>query len=245
MRMGFRLRLAIGFLTRIPVGNLLASDEEFARSLAFFPIVGALLGIALAAVASILESQLSPGIVAGLLLAFSALLTGGLHLDGLADVFDGLGGGRGDAERMLNIMRDSRIGSHGAVALIVCLLVKFAALSELIAAKEFLLLGMAPMAARALIVPTILVVPYVRQEGLGSSFQRCASHRDLLPAALCLLCAIVLGGFAAAIAVASAALMYLAVSALLVSKLRGLTGDGYGTLIELGELAFLVALTWG
>ena len=100
--------------------------------MAFFPLVGLVLGLALDG-----RGRRSPAawvavVVAVLLAALLAALTGGLHLDGFADVFDALGGGRGDRARMLEIMRDSRIGAHGAAALALLLIAKVAALAQVV-----------------------------------------------------------------------------------------------------------------
>src|SRR5581483_615259 len=115
---------AFTFLTRLPLRTGVAAGgagvdmaADLGRSLPYFPVVGAVLGGALVGAGRLLEGRLPAGLTAVLLVALLALLTGGLHLDGLADLFDALGGGRGDRARMLDIMRDSRIGAHGAVAL--------------------------------------------------------------------------------------------------------------------------------
>ena len=123
---------AFAFLTRIPVWRGPLRDEDLGRSVAFFPLVGLVLGLALAAAGAVAASELSPVVGAVLLAALLAALTGGLHLDGLADVFDAVGGGRGDRARMLELMRDSRIGAHGAVALVLLLAAKIAALTQVI-----------------------------------------------------------------------------------------------------------------
>ena len=92
-------------------------------------------------------------------------MTGGLHLDGVADVFDGLGGGHGDRERILRIMRDSRIGAHGATALVLVLAVKVAALAELLGRGALWPLVVAPAVARFAVVPLIVLLPYARRGG--------------------------------------------------------------------------------
>src|SRR5687768_16835130 len=123
------LRLALGFLTRLPVGAAVVDEASFGRALGWFPLVGAGLGALLLVGAWVLEPVLAPSLCAAALVAFWAYATGGLHLDGVADVFDAFSGGRGDRERTLEIMRDSRIGAHGAVALVLVLLTKFVAVA--------------------------------------------------------------------------------------------------------------------
>ena len=236
------LLAAIGFLTRLPLGRSLSfAPEELGRALYFFPLVGALLGVLLLAAERALHGAFSPELIALLLTALLAALTGGLHLDGLADVCDGLAGGRGDRARTLEIMRDSRIGALGAVALVLLLLAK------VLATRDALLLGpgcawlVYPVVARAAVVPLIVWLPYARASGLGSAFHDHGKLAHVLSAA-CLTGALVavLGP-----RIAAAALVALAVAGLvglgLRRRLGGLTGDVYGAAIELGELAFLLA----
>src|SRR5262249_40082429 len=120
--------VAVSFLTIVPVKAGVVGSAELSRSLAFFPLVGLLLGVVLAGMAWLIPPGATAGLVGVGLTALLAVLTGGFHLDGLADVFDGLGGGRGDRERMLAIMKDSRIGAHGAAALVLVLMGKAFAL---------------------------------------------------------------------------------------------------------------------
>ena len=113
---------------------------------------------------------MAPWLIAVLLAALLAALTGGLHLDGVADVFDALGGGRGDRARMLEIMRDSRIGAHGAAALTLLLIAKVAALAQVAERRDLLALLAFPTIARWLAALLVVFFPYVRAEGLGRAF---------------------------------------------------------------------------
>src|SRR5262249_50558363 len=159
-----RLLCAIAFLTRVPVP--LAFDAvDIGRASLAFPLVGAGLGAASFGLALTL-ARLPAGVVAVLLVAFSALLTGGLHLDGLADSAGGFGGGR-SREHALEIMRDHSIGAFGATALGLLLLLKVAALASLGASWRPLLL--APILARWASVPLSAALPNARGSGLGAS----------------------------------------------------------------------------
>src|SRR5690242_10316582 len=121
---------AVAFLTRLPVGRLAAFDgRDVARAAAYFPLVGAAIGGAVGATAYGLAQVAPPFVAAGAALAAGALLTGGLHLDGLADTADALGGRSRD--RALEIMRDHATGAYGATAIALDLLVKAAALAAL------------------------------------------------------------------------------------------------------------------
>lgn len=234
---------AVRFLTRLPVPGAPADGGEMGRALAFFPLAGAALG-GLAAGAAWLAVRLGlgPGVAAALLVALGAWLTGGLHLDGLADVADGLGGGRGDRARSLAIMRDSRIGSFGAAALGLALLVKVAAVAELLVRGSApWALFCAPTLARFLAVPLVVAFPYARPEGLGRAFHEGGGARELWVAFA--LTALALPWFGLQVLLPSAAaLVAAALLALGVHRrLGGLTGDAYGAAIELAELAFLIA----
>jgi len=267
---------ALSFLTRLPVpARALGAGEPAARaigqSVIWFPLVGALIGGAQVAVAWLLGGHLPPGLIAVALVALSAALTGGLHLDGLADTFDGWAGGRGDRARTLEIMRDSRIGAHGAAALTLLLAAKILAVSSLLPQADLLQrigrlaagdaiqggalwpLLAAPVLARWAVVPLIVLFRYARAEGLGSAFQVHARKAHLAVTTLLALGTAIgiavaapsSGDTATAIGIAAASALgvALALAALLDRRLGGLTGDVYGAAIELTELAVLVSAT--
>jgi len=237
------LRAALGFMTCVPVGGVAIDARVLARSLAFFPVVGVLLGLALLAAAAALHQRLAPDLSAVLLLALLAALTGGLHLDGLADVFDGLAGGRGDRTRTLAIMRDSRIGAAGATALFLHLAAKLLAVSTLLQHGTLWPLLAGPAVARGCAALLIVAFPYARAEGLGRAF---ADHRrvsDLWPVLAMCGAVLVAGGMASLAPTLFALIAALACGALLHRKLGGLTGDAYGASIELAELVFWISAT--
>jgi adenosylcobinamide-GDP ribazoletransferase len=233
--------LALRFLTRFPLPRGAAVEGDLGRSAAWFPLAGAVMGGVLAGAAFAAFPHVPPAVAAILAVAALAWMTGGLHLDGVADVFDGLGGGRGDRERILRIMRDSRIGAHGAAALVLVLGLKAAALAEVLARGEVWPLFVAPVVSRFAVVPLVVLFPYAREEGLGTAFRRNAGRREIAIAAC--LAAAALAPFApaslapAAVALAAAAALALAVQA----RLGGLTGDVYGAAIEIAEAALLAA----
>jgi adenosylcobinamide-GDP ribazoletransferase len=234
-------RLAFQFLTRLPVGTGSLAGADLGRSCAWFPLPGAAVGLAAAAGAYAAGSHLPPALAAVLAVAALAWLTGGLHLDGVADVFDGLGGGHGDRARILHIMRDSRIGAHGATALVLVLAVKVASIAEVLGRGELWPLVAAPVVARFAAVPLIVLFPYAREEGLGKAFHGSAGGREIAIAAA--LTAAALAPFApaslapAAVGLAAAGAVALA----LRRRLGGLTGDVYGAAIEIAEAALLAA----
>jgi adenosylcobinamide-GDP ribazoletransferase len=232
---------ALGFLTRAWLPPIAYTEPEVARSAGYFSWVGALLAALLWAASRGLvpfgERIAALGVV-----ALWAYATGGLHLDGLADAVDGASGGRGERERSLAIMRDGRIGAHGALALVLLVLCKWVALERLLAqgGADWLL---APVAARFLGTLLMAGFPYARASGLGSSFAGRVGARELVLGALPLAAGAVLGGLELWLSV-----LFGVVAALLWARrfqrlLGGLTGDVYGACIELCEACVLLGLS--
>ena len=230
---------AFAFLTRLPVWRGPLRDLDLGRSVSFFPLVGLVLGFALTGLGAALAGSVGPWLVAVLLAALLALLTGGLHLDGFADVFDALGGGRGDRARMLEIMRDSRIGAHGAAALNLLLFAKIAGLAQAVERRDLVSLLAFPTIARWLVTVLIVALPYARPEGVGRAFSGEAGRPQV---------AIATGIAAVTIAVLGPSLILPALGTAAVvfgfafwihRRLGGLTGDVYGAAIELGEVVML------
>ncbi len=239
------LLVAVGFMTRIPVPSRAFGDARAqALSLAWYPAVGLLLGGMLLALAWA-TSGLPPLLQGALLLLAWTGLTGAMHLDGLADSADAwVGGMAGDAdarrERTLAIMKDPQCGPVGVVALGLLLLLKFAVLASLPAAAWPALL-LAPLLARAMLVPAFTRLPYVRRGGLGAALPgapRAACVLSLLASAA--VCAT--AGWRGALVVAVAVLVFAVWCRACLRRLGGITGDTAGALVELVEVAVLVAL---
>jgi adenosylcobinamide-GDP ribazoletransferase len=241
--MGRAFLCAVGFLTRLPAPHGELADDDVARSAGFFAWVGGLIALGLWGAAWLL-APLGPRVAAVVLIALWALVTGGLHLDGLADTFDGLGGGRGDRARALDIMRDSRIGAHGATALVLLLGLKWAAL------ERALELGLtpwlaAPVLARLSATILLAVFPYARTQGLGSAFAGRVGLREIAVGALAVVPLVWVFRLGFAPAGLAGAALALAIALRMQKLLGGLTGDVQGAAIELFETAFLVALPLG
>ena len=188
-------------------------------------------------------AMLFPSLLAGLLtVTVWKLLTGGLHLDGLADCLDGLAGR--DAEHRLAIMRDSRIGAFGAIGLILLLLLEIVAVAELAPGVRSQALLVLPAIARA--TPPLLVglFPLARPEGLGAAFGASVG-RWAAPIALAIGLALALAALRAvgvvvfAVSVVSA----LALARFFAARVRGITGDVLGAAIEVAELAGLLTVS--
>lgn len=256
------LALAVEFLTVVPVGprrvrvqEAAASEgtPDMARALPWFPLVGALLGLALIGLDWVLSFVFPPGIRAVALLAFDALVTGMLHLDGFADCCDALLGTR-TVERRLEILRDSRVGAYGVFGGALLLIARFAALTALVGSPRVLALLIAPVLGRWGMVYAVTRYPYARAAGAGTPFRSRGIARLTL-AGVAMLVLVV----ASAVAVGSrglgigptcalAALLLVAALVVLLGWLAwasrrlggGLTGDTYGAACVLVELAVLV-----
>jgi len=230
---------AFSFMTRVPVWRGPVLEADLGRSVGFFPLVGLVLGLALTGFAFASHAVFSPLLLAVLLVALLAALTGGLHLDGMADLFDALGSGRGDRVRMLAIMRDSRIGSHGAAGLTLLLVAKVAALTRVLETHDLVVVLAFPAIARWAVTPLVVLFPYARPEGLGRAFHG-AGRRELAIAAAIAAAAVAALGTRLLLPTLGAGLLVMAMGWWLSRRLGGLTGDIYGAGIEMAELIVLV-----
>ncbi|GLQ50410.1 adenosylcobinamide-GDP ribazoletransferase [Dyella flava] len=234
------LLVAIGFLTRLPV-PMGAFDDARAKasSLVWYPLVGLLIGLLLGALAWLLRDT-PPLLTAGLVVLVWVVLTGALHLDGLADSADAWIGGMGDREKTLAIMKDPRSGPAGVLALVLAVLLKFAAIASLHPAPWSELI-LAPLLARASLTALFLTTPYVRSGGLGADLsgapRNACAVAIAMSAGFCLL-----GRWHGVIALAVAAAVFGLWRAACMKRLGGTTGDTAGALAEMVEVAVLAIL---
>ncbi|MDF9393631.1 adenosylcobinamide-GDP ribazoletransferase [Methylococcus capsulatus] len=228
--------LAVQFLTRLPVPRAVEfSPRALGLSVVCYPAVGLLIGAVLLA-ARLLLQDAGPALASALVLLVWVLVTGGLHIDGLADSADAWVGGHGDAERSLTIMKDPRSGPIAVATVVLLLLVKFGAVAELSGGLPLLI---APLAARGLVPALLITTPYVRKGGLGSPL---AEHLPRWLAVVAVLFAaattlVALGPWPLVGAATAAWLL----RAMMLRRLGGCTGDTLGAAIEIAEAAVLVA----
>jgi len=234
---------AIRFLTILPVpGKRASSERALARSVVYFPVVGALLGALLALLGEGLYAMGWGQLAAAVVLVVWVALTRGLHLDGLADTADGLLGGWDRAHR-LAIMRDSRLGTFGALALFAALLLKFTLVGQLPTQWRTPSLVLAPTLARWAMVQAIVCYPPARREGLGQAFQRHVGGKDfVLSSALALALSLLICGLWGVAILAGALLVALSFNGGVTRATGGLTGDTYGALCEVEELWVLTSV---
>lgn len=244
---------AIGFLSRIPMPARFFADEEERLSAAArtFPLAGVVIALPAALLIAVLDAMHAPPLVAGILIvALQTVLTGGLHEDGLADTADGLGAGR-DRARALSIMKDSRIGVFGAIALMLTLGLRAAAYAALSAgsspiAAALCLIGVAA-ASRAAMVWHWQALGSARETGVaaaeGMPSETAANWAIGVGVAVLVICVLpALGALPAVAALTAAGLATALLTRHVNDRIGGHTGDTIGATQQIAEAAALVAL---
>ena len=235
--------IALQFLSSLPIRLPgMPEPRELGRSLLFYPLVGLLFGLILWGLNGALHG--APLLLhAALLLTVWVLLSGALHLDGLADSADAWLGGFGDRERTLTIMKDPRSGPIAVVTLMLVLLLKFAALLALIEQQQSVYLLIVPLLGRGALLALFLTTPYVRAGGLGQALAdhlpRRAGQQVLAVSALA---GVVLAGWPGVFALVLAGLAFAWLRQVMLRRLGGTTGDTAGAMLELLEVTVLVGL---
>tara|TARA_R110002049_G_scaffold33854_6_gene111149 strand:+ start:1492 stop:2229 length:738 start_codon:yes stop_codon:yes gene_type:complete len=234
------LLIALQFLTIIPVrlsSSTSASSKQIGQSLLFYPLVGLFISVLLLLTAWLLNTQ-STAVSAVLILSLWVILSGGLHLDGLADSADAWLGGLGDKAKTLLIMKDPASGPIAVVLLIVVLLIKFVMLVELLTQHNYLAIVFAVTLARSALPLLFLTTPYVRQGGIGAILvanQPRTAIRWLL-AGIALLSVI----FSGLTLLISAFIVFLILRYVMTLRLNGTTGDTAGAMVEILETTILI-----
>jgi adenosylcobinamide-GDP ribazoletransferase len=239
------LLVAVQFLTTIPVFFWRQStSEDVGRSVRYFPVVGLLLGAMLVILYWLLSFFLTPVIIGLALVIFLLMITGALHFDGFLDCCDGLFGFRG-AERRLEIMRDSRVGSFAVAGGWALLTLKYITLLQIPANLVTPALLLAPLFGRWALVIAVVLFPYGRESGLGTIYKQYTKKLELFLAGLVVLvvAGLVLRLAGLVLVVVMFGLAWL-VGRWMMSKIpKGLTGDCYGAITEFCEMAtwFIIA----
>jgi adenosylcobinamide-GDP ribazoletransferase len=233
--------LAVQFLTTLPLKIINFSDKKMAWALVYFPLVGLFLGSILLGLNTLLSSLgISSAVVNIILVIVLIILTGGMHLDGLADTADAFLSGKAKKE-MLEIMRDSHIGVMGVLALISIILLKVGLLSSLnVAAKPAALMLMCIL-SRWSVVLIIYLFPYARQEGKAKLFIQGMNFKIfILSTITVIICSFWVWQIQGLIALFIVVLSAYVIGKFVSRKIGGATGDTLGATIELMEIATLL-----
>ncbi len=235
---------AIQFLTRLPVPKCIhASEDTLGKATKFFPLVGVIVGASGALTFWLLLHLLPHSAAALCAIIFTAFITNGFHEDGLADTFDGFGGGW-TREQALEIMRDSRLGTYGTMALIFLILGKYNFLSSLAPGQVWRWLIVAHTASRWTVLPLCAWLPYARADGQGKLVAKQIGKAEIFIASVTLLGAVLMLPWQAALA----ALLVTGLAPLLSglyfrARLSGITGDCLGATNQLTEVSlYLTAI---
>ena len=233
--------IAMQFLTRLPVQlTTQPSEKDLGYSLLFYPLVGLIIGSILIGLGWLLNGT-PPLVITALLITSWILLTGGLHLDSLADSADAWIGGMGDRSKTLAIMKDPSCSPASVATIVVIILLKFVALHTTIITGEWITLLFAIALARTLLPLLFLTTPYVRGNGLGSSL---SSNQSRLLSIL-----IIIAVFMLMFLIADMRYLLLALTALItffflrnlmIQRIGGTTGDTAGALVEITETTVLL-----
>jgi adenosylcobinamide-GDP ribazoletransferase len=250
---------ALSLLTRLPVRARWGDDVLPGRAMAAYPLVGAVIGALLIGLGWLLTAGigrlqglaggsgtgLSPLLTAALILVAWAAITGMLHLDGWADCCDALVAPL-SRERRLEVMKDPRLGSFGGAGLILLLLIKLAAVAEVLQPTAdrplviLLPLLVVPVLGRWAVVIAAGSFPLARPDGMGASFRRGLGRREIILATLTAAIACAVLGWRGPVLWGVAGLTLLGMGRLATARLGGLTGDVYGAIVELTETVMLV-----
>ena len=253
-----RLIGILQFMTRIPIPIDTGFDEEFHKGIIYFPIVGLILGICYYVIGVVGLWLFNSYLATIMILIGEVILTGGLHLDGLGDTFDGLYSYR-DKDRILEIMKDSRLGTNGLLAIMLVLMFKAGLIYELVDGGFLWIVILMPAVARTMQVLACYKTKTPREKGMGNIFIGKVSFKTLLGSYL-ILGIIVIGvmcfasGFFIGFGFIYSMAIILGINVLVLTvmnklfiksvykKIDGLTGDVLGCICELSELGFLILI---
>lgn len=239
------LALTLAFFSRIALpralGEKIRHDAKLGEAAAFFPVAGLIIAIPSALIWYLASLYLPPLVAAGLAIGAGFIITGGLHEDGFADCADGLGATQ-NRERALDIMRDSRIGTYGSLALMVSVGLRWAALASLAPIAGVLAIFIANSGARSAMTIAIKTSTYARPEGLGKQADTITSTGFIIAIAIAFVIALVLGSVWGIIALVVAMLTAWLFLKRLEARLGGYTGDGLGAMEQIAEITILIIL---
>ncbi len=240
--------LALSFLTRLPSLPFQLDDQQdrankqWGQSILYYPLIGLIIGIFLC-LPLVLLAQTAPMILASLIIIIWACITGGLHLDGLADSADAWLGGQGNPDTIHRILKDPLMGAAGVIAIVSILLTQFAALSTLISQNHYWPILVAPILGRSMALLLVTSTPYMRQDGLGSVLTQHLNKPYTLGLSIVIILGLSLFSLSGVI---TSLLIFVFIRRLMLHYIKGCTGDTIGAIIVLTETGWLlgVNISW-
>lgn len=244
-RLWEELLVAFQFLTRIPVPPVAFEPDSLSRAVKFFPVVGLAIGASVALLQTVLIHHLGRPLVALVLLTYLVLVTGCLHEDGLADTADGFGGGW-NKDKILVILRDSRIGSYGATALVLSLLARYLLLVALPLEHFAAYVISAQVLCRWTTLPLSYYLPPARvHDGQGARIAQLTSLPSFVAGSVFTLAVVVMALRRASLApIFFAVLTVFLTGRFYMRKIGGVTGDCFGATNQLAEIAVYLCGVW-
>ncbi len=239
------LALTLAFFSRIPLpktlGSRISHNAKLGEAAYLFPITGLIIALPIAFVWYFSSLYLPSTLAAGLAIGTSLLITGGLHEDGFADCADGLGA-TPDKTKAMEIMRDSRIGTYGTLALILSVGLRWAALATLSPLIGIFAILISHSSARSIMTIAMRFSNYAREDGLGRQASKISSSNFILSMVIAFIIAIIFGSFAGIMAITLATLTAWLFLKRLEQRIGGYTGDGLGAMQQIAEITILIFL---
>jgi len=216
--------------------------EELGRSTGYFPVIGLIIGLILVGLNWLFGLVLPSAVATALLIASLVIISGALHLDGFVDTCDGIAGHK-TVEARWKVMRDSRVGGFGIVGVVLLLLVKYVSLSSIPEPLLLTTLVLMPVVSRWAMAYAIFTYPYARPSGLGKAFKQGTSWpRFTMATIIAVAVAVVLAQLVGLGIMFLIWVITVAMAAYFKSKFSGLTGDNYGAINEVAEVAVLILI---
>jgi len=237
-----RLVLMIQFFTRIPIKiNMNVKNEDFSKGMVYLPIVGLIIGLFNFGIYHVAQNFFGQVMTPIMCLSANIFITGGIHIDGLADTCDGIFSAR-DKEKILEIMKDSRIGTNGTIAIVLDFIFRLGLLFSIPSKVIGFTIILAPVAAKILILLLMGLSKYARtQGGMGGLFySHLSAKRLIIGIGLGILMILAIGSFKALLALMCSLIVILLYRKMVIDKIGGMTGDTLGAANELTEICFMI-----
>lgn len=234
--------LALQFMTRIPIDiNLDVKREDFKKTVKFFPIIGLIIGLFEASIYLVCFRIFSESMAAFFTVLSHLFITGGIHIDGLSDTVDGIFSGR-SKDRILEIMKDSRVGTFGSLAIVFLILGKIISISDIPHHLRITTIVLAPIISRTMNIFLMYNRKYARQqEGMGDMFIGVIDKTEFnIALFLGIIISIIIGRLNGVILFVLCFIFTLCFRNYIENKIQGLTGDILGASDELNELLIYI-----